>query len=912
MVWEEKILTFEAAGQSDSVDHYYPLLLATYRDADDLEYWLYSYWDWQAYWFDHTDKALSLLNRAKRDAWRTPQTPAEDEALLWMEVNRGYHLFQSGRVSASVDAYEAALTLLAQHDFPEFPALDYLYLPLGAHYTRLGDNEKARALYEKAIAGYQATAPPGVLAGLYNNLGLTFWNEDRQEEAIAAYREGLAIEALPAAKKGLLLRALGQSLLELGQVAEAGRLAQEALNLLQGMQQTAPSTEGLAGYLSGAWLLSANVQSAQGYHAAAFPALRRALDYAITARGTEQHRSVAKIRVALGKAYLRVGNPADADRQFTDALKSLLPGYQPQQQSDLPDSANFYGENAIYQALAGKADALLALSSASGDTTLQRQALACHLLASQAEWTLRRLLQYESSRINLLTQSRERIASAIDVARKLYQQTKTEQYLYQAWAFAEQVKSAVLLEAVQRNQLQQTTLENDTLWQQARQIRQQLAYYERQLLLHPQGKQRPVWLTERDDLMDQMDQIEQQLTLRHPSWSTIEQPSSVHTSRDIHWLLEEQEATTIEFFVGRQYIEIFTHSPDGTAAWTRTDQPGQILALIKELRSLLQSRQAMQDANRYATIAHRLYQKLLGAALPATGTERLLIIPDAWLSAIPFAALYHSPANDASWAQAPFLLQEHQIQYAFSLAVLATQRESKGLTKGNVLHLAPRFIDHPGDLPPLRYSEAELSQLNPCHVQQYLDDRATFAQLQEHGSDYSVVHLSTHAQVDSSGQNPQISFFDHQVFLPEVYALSLRADLVILSACETGLGIFEQGEGVMSLSRAFTYAGARGLISSLWRINESATASMISRTYAALAEGTPKAAALHQAKKAYLNDSNIPAFQKSPYYWAGLVYIGDDAALEWQACRSTSWWLYGGIGMVFLALWGWWKYRRPS
>ena len=910
VAWEEKILTFEETGQSDSVDHYYPLILAAYRNADDLEYWLYSYWDWQAYWFDDTEKALTLLRTAKREAWRAPQTPAEKEALLWVDVNRGYHLFQSGRVSTSVDAYEAALALYEQYRFSDFPALDYLYLPLGAHYTRLGDNEKARALYEKAIAEYQASTTPEILAGLYNNLGLTYWNEDRQQQAISIYRAGLALDSLPISKRALLLRSLGQSLLEQGQIDEANRLAREALDLLQKVQRTAPDTEGLPGYLSGAWLLLANVQNTQGQGQAIFPALRRALNYAITARGTEKHRSVAKIRVALGNAYVQAGNPAAAHRQFTNALTSLLPSYQPQEPYDLPDSATFYGENAIYEALAGKADALLALSTSPADTTLHKKALACHLLASQAEWILRRLLQYESSRINLLTQSRDRIEDAIGVARTLWEQTGDNQYLYQAWAFAEQVKSAVLLDAIQRNRVQQSSTNNDILWQQARRVRQQLAYYERQLLLNPQSEQRPVWLTERDDLMDQMDRIEEKLARRYPAWSTVKQSTQVQTERDIVQLLRSHTSTTIEFFVGRKHIDVFVHAPDGTATWTRTRQPNRILALTRKLRGLLQSRQALQDATQYGATAHQLYQKLLHTALPSADTAGLLIIPDAWLSAIPFAALYYRPATEAGWAQAPFLLQRHQIQYAFSLAVLASQQQAEHAATKNILHLAPRFIDHPGNLPPLRYSETELSQLDRCGVQQYLDERATFTPLREHGADYLVVHLSTHAQVDSAGQNPRISFFDHQVFMPEIYALSLNAELVILSACETGLGAFEQGEGIMSLSRAFTYAGARGLISSLWRINESTTAQIIAHTYAELNHGATKAQALHRAKMHYLNDQNIPGFQKSPYYWAGLVYIGDNKTISWQPCPSSPWWIYGGIGALLLVLLGWWKYWR--
>ena len=90
-----------------------------------------------------------------------------------------------------------------------------------------------------------------------------------------------------------------------------------------------------------------------------------------------------------------------------------------------------------------------------------------------------------------------------------------------------------------------------------------------------------------------------------------------------------------------------------------------------------------------------------------------------------------------------------------------------------------------------------------------------------------MIHLSTHAGADETDFAPRIEFIDTSLYLPELYAMKIPADLVVLSACETGLGKFEKGEGVMSLARGFAYAGAGSLVASLWKVNEGSTAAPV-------------------------------------------------------------------------------------
>lgn len=121
----------------------------------------------------------------------------------------------------------------------------------------------------------------------------------------------------------------------------------------------------------------------------------------------------------------------------------------------------------------------------------------------------------------------------------------------------------------------------------------------------------------------------------------------------------------------------------------------------------------------------------------------------------------------------------------------------------------------------------------------------------------------------------------------------MRADLIALSACETAAGEWSEGEGVMSLARAFTAAGAKGLAATLWPVNEQSAALIFSNFYKALMADGRKCHALSQAKIRYLSDPKIPVFQKTPYYWAGIVYTGDDAPLH----------LPGGGEMRLRVLW---------
>jgi CHAT domain-containing protein len=107
----------------------------------------------------------------------------------------------------------------------------------------------------------------------------------------------------------------------------------------------------------------------------------------------------------------------------------------------------------------------------------------------------------------------------------------------------------------------------------------------------------------------------------------------------------------------------------------------------------------------------------------------------------------------------------------------------------------------------------------------------------------------------------------------EIMRLKMKADLVTLSACSTGLGKLVNGEGILGLTRAFFYAGARNVAVSLWNVNDSATAALMTSFYRNLNRGLAKAEAMHQAKLDLIHSP--PSTWRHPYFWAAFVIEGE-------------------------------------
>lgn len=263
--------------------------------------------------------------------------------------------------------------------------------------------------------------------------------------------------------------------------------------------------------------------------------------------------------------------------------------------------------------------------------------------------------------------------------------------------------------------------------------------------------------------------------------------------------------------------------------------------------------------------------ELLFAHLDLSGIDHLIIIPDDELNYLSFEALQDS--------QGKYLIEKFSIQYQYATALL--KKQSINFSGHGTAAFAPfaaqSYHDSVLSFSSLPYSLTEIEALKGAH---FVDSRASRTNFLQALGKYGVIHLATHA-VAGTGEEAQsfIAFSpanpDFILHADEISNLPLdKTGLVILSACETGGGSLVRGEGVMSLSRAFAYAGCANVITSLWNANDFSTAYLTTRVHQYLDKGFSIDRSLQKAKLDYLSDPSINPRLKHPYYWSHLVFIG--------------------------------------
>lgn len=900
-----RIEVLESNGIKDSLVYFYRLKANWYQAFDDLGGWLDTYWDLQYNYMGQPDSAIAYLREGLGGQWRSASTSIESESLCWMYVNLGYHQFRADNITGAVEAYEFADRIFTTYQFEDFSIVGYVYKPLGACYTMLGDNERARSVYQKALAIALPEGDPDDLGGLYNNIGLTYWNENDNLSAIDFYQKGLLLANLPPDKNGLLKSGAARSYLEQGNLQEAAKLAHAAIQLLQGLEFS--DTARIAQYLTNAYLVQGSVLRRSKQFKPALAAFGNGLVQADIAFGTRYHRYSAKLYIELGQLYFQMDSFSLALQHYNLALSCVIPDFDPAQLQDIPSENYLQAENAIFEALEGKADVLEARYDLTGDLSDLEWALACHNLAYLAELKLWDVLQNESAKLLLGAYSRSRTEKVVRICHYLAQHTGEERYLEQAFLAVEQSRAQLLIDAVRENLMRRQLQTTDTLWQKEMRLRRELSYYTKEYQLAQGEVEKNKFLVLKNEIAAQINNLHTILLADYPQYGSIIQESTLRYSdlvdaadvNDTDWL--------IEYFFGEDYAYAFVikHTNQSPELY-RIGKTEEVEAQVMDLLGYFQSRKLLSnDREGYLLKAFLLHQKLLGPILDEESVpQNILIIPEGVLNFLPFEALVTQSDNTA-WQRVPFLIRSFNIKYAYSAQILKlwTGQIAKG--KKNLLAVAPVFQDGDRGLAPLLSSRQEIRRLSISGAEELTAEKATTKNLIRMTPNYRILHLSTHAQ--SAGPSPRLELYDRPLYLPEIYTLDLQADLVVLSACETGLGQVQQGEGVMSLSRGFAYAGGKSLVAGLWQVNETSTAQLFSDFYESLENGNSKSHALQNAKLKYLQNDAIPDFQKSPYYWAGFVYYGDGGAVTFTT--FSKWYVVAfvfmliGIGIVLGRNW---------
>jgi CHAT domain-containing protein len=286
----------------------------------------------------------------------------------------------------------------------------------------------------------------------------------------------------------------------------------------------------------------------------------------------------------------------------------------------------------------------------------------------------------------------------------------------------------------------------------------------------------------------------------------------------------------------------------------------------------------------------QLHEWLIAPVQAYLKTPVLGIIPYNVLHYVPFAALSDGRR---------YLGEQNTIYVlpnASSLPFVTKKRKSE---PGTLLAMAN---GQPVGLPALHNADAEVQAIATLyHTQPLLGSAATRSAFVAQAAQAGIIHVAAHGQLNPAA--PLLSRIvlapdganDGSLTVADVYGLDLQqADLVVLSACQTQVGAFSAGDDIVGLTRAFIYAGAPSVVSSLWSVDDQATGMLMTAFYTHLKQGKSKAEACRAAQ------ADTRAKYPHPYYWAAFVLTGDPG--ESSAQRSIPMPLLAGLaGMAALA-----------
>jgi CHAT domain-containing protein len=588
----------------------------------------------------------------------------------------------------------------------------------------------------------------------------------------------------------------------------------------------------------------------------------------------EDNEKKSRILNNLGIVYYKLGDFSESSKFFKRAISLAQEDHDSQILWELLlESANTYSRQGKYQ------DALLSYKESISIIENIRSSINLEDLKARYLGTDKRIEAYQNL-IGLLV--------------KLHQLNPSRCYDQEAFNYLERAKARAFLDSLEISKIDISQGINPLQANREKELMRDLsrAYNKLQVSgLSPGDKEEIT--NQIKALEDELESLKREIRMSSPAYADLRYPEVI-TYGEIQKQLVTRGIAFFAYSIGKEASYAFVISSHGLKIFNLP--PKEVLQ-----KQVIEYRKAISDRqNQDFRLGTTLFQELIEPGLEP-GLNKIMIVPDDILNLLPFEALL-TKADPNSW-----LIQKYMIGYVPSLSSLRIlkQRYHAGrkphqdlLAIGDILYrtngggveegpASGSVIDLGSaegvKVSRLNYSALEIQNIahlfKPSQVTVLEKEEASERWLKSHSlTDYRIIHFATHSLVDDKkparsaillSYNPSQGE-DGLLQAREIYNLKLNADLVTLSACQTGLGQFIRGEGIEGLSRAFFYAGTSSILMSLWAVNDQATFHLMERFYRHLQRGESLAASLRDAKLEMIHSTVL----SHPFYWAGFVIDG--------------------------------------
>ena len=808
-------------------------------------------------------------------------TPGFQQAIT--QTTYGLLYMNQGRNDLAEDALQKAAHLFDESNKAETLEAAQALAYLGNLYCATGKYTQAEEQLNMALSLRQKQLKENheLIAASYNDLGLTFTATD-PDKALEYYEKALAIyqniHGKQHPKIAIANTNIGFVYRKLELYGDAVNNFESALKIWEQVYTAAhPSKAFVLFNLGETYLKIGDTKAAQAFY-------MRALAMYQESYG-KKHPEIARVLNAIASIHVSLYGYDKALNYYQQALQANVNDYETNDVTIQPRLKNFYDGNVLLYSLLGKAQAL---ESQYYGRTLKFTNLALALQTLQVCDTLidklRKQITNESDKILLGVIANEVYTDGVRIAHETGNVAlKKKSYFELAFYFAEKSKSAVLLEAISDANAKSFAGIPTDLLDEEKNLKSAIALCAQKLAQKPSADEEKYLREASFSLNRNYEAFTKRLENQFPEYFNLKFNTSSPSIQQLQTKLDAQTAL-LSYFIDEKNnrLYIFQITKDKYSIIDHA-LPAEFGKYITGMRNGI----FFHDIKVFIKASEKLSALLLPKHLPS-GIQNLLVLPTGRLSIIPFEALFTKTVTETdAYTTLPYLINRYTVRYEFSAGLILQKNSLQRMASTpSILLCAPVTFPAKDDLPELPGTESEVNEIARLFASQkytnglYIKEQAD-EKLVKSGKtkDYTYIHLATHGVVDES--NPALSRIflqsdvgseDGNLFAGEIYNLDLNANLVTLSACQTGLGKISKGEGVIGLSRALVYACAQNIIVSFWSVADESTSELMKNFYRKLLEeqNTTFCNSLRKAKLELVKNEKYAA----PYYWAPFILIG--------------------------------------
>ena len=852
---------------------------------------------------------LGDLTRAEKYFYKTLEIRKEildpfDPRLARTYSTVGAFLIKLARYERAEEYLDLARNMYIKKYGENYFELGRLYNNLGIIYFNTGEYSKAENFYNKAIQLLDNNTGryPNDLSRAYNNLGLVYFETNDSNMALEWFFKNVGfIKKKSPSELGRAYIKIANTYNKLGSYDLAERYFEKAVdNIIQYQGQYHFNLA--TAYLNFGLFYTENKQYKKG-----LKLYRKALELYNNQYG-KKHPNTSRCLYNIADVFKKQNMPDSALYYIQKSLIAVVEDFNDEDISANPSINKAFSNLRLLSSLKTKADLLLDKYKQTHNNIWLEQAFSTLETAVHVIEKVRLEYITEESKLYLAQNEKETYLETIHTALSLFEKTKNEFLKEKAYEYTEKSKSAILLSALRGSEAREFGRIPEKMLREENEIKKDLSIYKEYLFEEKQLKNPdPARITLYQNyvfkLTNRYDSIISVFEQGFPDYYALRFDTQVINPAQVAHSLRRNEAlieysisdtSLVSFFITRDKFLVNRECID-SIFWMNINH-------IEE--SLMESdfsKDVEQEYTGFLNASYNLYQYLVEPFEEHIKKKNLIIIPDEILAYLPFEILLTSKPDfqGANYHSLSYLIKKYPVNYSYSATLLMDNFTRDRFSGTKLLAFAPKYennieveiqsnnIRRPnvGELYPLPFSTEEVKSIEKItNAKIMIDEEATESEFKALAPHFDILHLAMHTIIDDENPMfsklaftfaPRDSINDGFLNVNEIYNLKLKAQLAVLSSCNSGTGKLQKGEGIMSIARGFMYAGCPSVVMTLWEVEDNSGSEIMRSFYFYLKRGYFKNKALRLAKLDFLDKATL--LKSHPYFWSPYITLGDNS-----------------------------------